>query len=173
MIGSVREFGGVLIVTQTPADHMKLAKLLAELRRHFGTRPPGRLLWPEAMFIGPKPSPWVAALIRAAREGKLSRFSSVRLQKVAGRPMVRIGGLWCDAELTGDDRVVLVHPQSAAGKALLTADPKLRELLELWPAAIVRVADGLAVCAAPDGLTSEKHADVVEVLKALAKPPAG
>ena len=101
----------------------------------------------ESMF-GPrgKISPWVVELLQRAREGKVSRFSSVRVRKIAGRTMARIGGVWFDTALSVRMDIHVVPRETPLERKVRDVAPGLRETLDLGPVVVVVSDDLNALC---------------------------
>jgi hypothetical protein len=120
---------------------------------------------PEAKFAPDgRLRPWLAELLLAARNGKLSSFSSVRTQQVGQRLLAQVGGIWFDTALTTDHRVVVVGRRTAAHDQLVTAAPATARTLELRPCAVLAVADNLAVALDAEGISARDHADIKAIL---------
>lgn len=156
-VGSIREFGGLLIVQQTWDSHLAIRRLLERLRDHKPaeqrpvTPTQTTVEHPEALFTPQaRLTPWPLALLQRAREGKLSRFSSVVVRKVGKRSFARIGGIWLDTALTKRSQVRLVCRDEAAADALLKARSDLKPCFAL----------GLSVIVALDGRQAVSLDDV-------------
>jgi len=148
-IASARWFRGLLVITQTPANHRRIKDLLTKLRAH---RPTSVVRYvplaaiPEALFTDEAtPTAWVLDLLEKARAGRLSRFSSVVVRKVGKRTFARIGGIWFDTALTGSSRIALVKRGSPAATRLLAARADMKAWFQLGKSVVVAVAANLAV----------------------------
>ncbi|KKM03845.1 hypothetical protein LCGC14_1770350 [marine sediment metagenome] len=169
--GAVQNFGGILIVTQSLENHMALVNLLDQLRavtRDNGD--PGGPDRPEAMFTPDgKPAGWVAALLARARAGKLSKFSSVLVRKIAGRTFARIGGIWFDASLRSKAKIHLVRRASPAEDALRAAAGKLQACFALGRYVILAAGKHKAVSLDALGIVKADDPTLKRILAAIRK----
>ncbi|MFP4356493.1 MAG: hypothetical protein ACLFUJ_15370 [Phycisphaerae bacterium] len=67
-------------------------------------------------------SDWTVELMARAAAGKLSELTSVRVENLAGRQFVGIGGYWIQADLTGEAKIV---PAGGENRRALLADEAL------------------------------------------------
>ena len=170
---SMRLLGGMLVVTQTPENHRAIVKLLTELRDRLGGRGgQAPTLWPEALFTADaRPAKWVIELLGEAREGKLSKFSSVRIRKVGRRVFARIGGIWFDTALSASSKVRLIARGSPAAAAVVTAEPSLKGCFALGRCVIVAVGAETAVCLDERGIAEAGDPALKTIIEALSKRP--
>ena len=166
---SIALLDGVFVVRQTVANHERLERLLNAFRETRLTRYQGfRSASSERLFTEDgRIKPWVAALLRKAREGKLSAFSSVRVREVSGRKYARINGVWLDVNLTTDTRIVALAPDGPAARAILPRLAPNREWTELGPVVVSAIDPRYAVAVERMGLEDAKDARVQALLKAL------
>jgi hypothetical protein len=171
-LADIREFGGLLIVTQTWPNQVAVMNLITEIRRHLplvfeDVETP---TLPEAMFTSDAHlSAWVLDLLAKARSGGLSEFSSVRTARVGGRLLARIGGIWLDASMTPDAKVYVVSRGSEAASALFAASPALKECLQSGARVIAVAGPSAAVCLGAGGIANRDEADLKKLLELLGK----
>ena len=165
--GAVQDLGGILLVTQSLANHMALVELLDGLRAATGDdadRPPSA----EALFTTDRRiAAWVAELLRRAREGKLSKFSSVLVRKMAGRALARIGGVWFDVSIGERARIQLVQRGTAAERAVREAAGKLEACLDLPGCVVLAAGADQAVCLDTVGVSKADDPALRKVLAGL------
>lgn len=167
--GSIRYMAGMLIVTQTLANHRLLADLLTQIREHIDPASPlPRPLTSEALFTHDgRITGWVAEMLERAGKGRLSRFSSVRVAQAGGRTFARIGGVWLETSLAAADRIRGVRGQTPAAEALLRGRAKLAECFRLGAFVAVRAGEGVAVTLAPYGIAKAEDEELAAVIRAL------
>jgi len=125
---------------------------------------------PEAMFTSDGyVRAWVLDLLRRAREGKLSEFSSVLTRKTAGRLFARIGGIWLDTALTGKTKIHPILRRSSAEDALLAAGAHLKEILQADSYTIVAVDRTAGICLDDIGIAKRDAPDLLKLLEVLRK----
>jgi len=172
--------GGVFVVSQTKESHGKIVKLLNDLRdRLRKTRPAAPVrrnlaaMQPESPFTTDgRIAKWVRQLLIKARAGKLSKFSSVRLAKAAGRTFARISGIWFDTSLTEICQIYAVARKSAAEAVLNKTGDKFRACLALGKHVIVKVDENSAICLNRDGISKTDNKKFKHLLQAIRKPQA-
>jgi hypothetical protein len=168
-IGSVRELNGQLIVTQTPENHRSLMDLLQQLREARLLVLPPRLGREALVTSDGRLSEWALKLLARAREGKLSKFSSVAVKRAGGRTFARIAGVWLDTALTAEEEVCLIALGSPGAEAVLKARPGLKACFALGQCVVVRAAPGLAVSMSLLGADDANDPGVAKILKVLSK----
>ncbi|HOF17409.1 MAG TPA: VIT domain-containing protein [Phycisphaerae bacterium] len=180
-IGSIRQLAGQLVITQTQANHLAVVRLINQIRANLrkstalpaGIGPTVRdLVEAEALFdLATRPMQWLAELLEKAREGKLSRYSSVRLAEAGGRQFASVGGIWIDTWLGASARVCTIVPDSPAAAALLQAAPQWKECFGLGSSVVVAVGGELGVCMGPFGAQEANDPVVIRILNALPPRP--
>ncbi len=107
--------------------------------------------WPETMFdMQGKIHPWVLDLLKAAKDGKLSEYSSIPVRQAGGRTLARVGGIWIQADIGSRDVVTALGRQSRQAQALLKARESYSEMAKLGGFVLFRVAPGFAVSLEPE-----------------------
>ncbi len=168
-IGVINTFNDKLIVAQTADNQRKIQDLLAMLR---SGNPQERPADTEGMFAADAHlRPWVLDLLAAARDGKLSPYSSVAKRKLGRRLLVRIGGVWLDASLTIEHRICVVQRRSPAHDMLVWKAKELGECLQSPQQIVMAVGPVLAVTLDSRGLFKRDDPDVKLLLDAVKTPP--
>ncbi len=175
-IGSVREFGGWIVITSTVNVHKRwvaMFNLLCAKLRGSGRLPlkqvkAAAVLAPESLYsVDGRIVPWVAELLAKARAGKLSRFSSVKVAKVGARKFARIAGVWFDLSLGELCKIRSVARGAAAEIVLRKSDSTLAKCFALGEYVIVRVDDRSAVCIDTVGITDADDPAIRKIIKSL------
>jgi len=174
-IGRLTFLRSAMTVRQNFEGHLAIEKLLAQLRDRL--KDSNHVLrdisaaakpFPEQMFTEDGHiTPWVEQLLAAAKVGKLSKFSSVRVVKAGRRRFARIGGLWFDVSLTRAARLYLVQRASAAAFSLVRAAPDLRACFRLGKSVIVAADAKTAVAMDELGLSKTESADLKKIVRAF------
>ena len=172
---SLHLFRGLMVITQDYQAHLAIEKLLAGLRSKLkGSRYVSADMsgsgnpFPEQMFTEDGHiTQWVEQLLAAARGGKLSKFSSVRIAEAGGRRFARIGGIWFDLSLTRAARVYLVERATEANAALLETAPDLRACFRLGKSVVVRAGAKTAVTLDELGLSKAASPDLKKIIRAF------
>jgi len=182
-VGSIRHVGGVLLIKQTRANHKAIIKVLNGLRDAWRKRRPqersatdiaGDLMsgWekPETPFTASgRIAKWIGDLLNRAKTGRLSEFSSVRVEKVGSRAFARIYGIWLDTSLTEQCEILPVARGSAAHTELLNTAPALKECLSLGRYVIVRIDNTSAVYLNRGGISKTDDKQFKKMIESLAK----
>ena len=177
----IRPLGDLLIATQTAEEHEAIQTLLDGIRAALHSR---RLLEsaaiataaadPEAVFTATgQLAAWASDLLAAARDGKLSRFSSVKTAAAGGRRFARISGVWLNLSLSRKAKLYPVAARSPAGQAAVKAVPTIRECVELGPYVVVAVDDTAGMCLGPAGITDAKDKRAAGLFAALKESTPG
>jgi hypothetical protein len=160
-------FGDLLVIRNSLPAHERVASLLATLRR-------GIMQTPTIGLLNPRESlkPWVVSLVAQATDDAPEARAKLPVREIAGRRFVSIGGMWVDATVHKDLRIVSIRPGSRAAEALLKLRPDLKPLCQADTHIIIRLNDTQAVQFCPTGAVSPSHPDVAPLIEALA-PPEG
>lgn len=183
--GVITEVNGVLMIKQTRANHKAIAKVLDNLRDTWRKRAPIQIAYtpdtrqrarnreePEDPFTAKgRINKWLIDLLDQAAAGKLSKFSSVRVEKIGSRTFARICGVWFDTSLTGRCQIHAVETDSAAHAALLNSSGAIKKCLALGRYVIVKADDTSAVYLNRDGISKADDKQFKKMIAALAKPP--
>jgi hypothetical protein len=164
-------FRNLLSVYHQPRVQHSIHALLRQLAqsarrgRHSDILGPGAA---ESLFDGEAcVSPWVIDLLRRVAAGRLSRFSSVEVKRIGDRTFAKVGGVWFDTSLTDTAAVYVVARDSAAGRAVREAAPKLAECFGLEDPAVIAAGAKLAVGLDESGIFRRDDADVRRLVAAL------
>ena len=111
---------------------------------------------------------WLKELLVKAAAGKLSKFSSVRVEKIADRTFARVCGVWFDTSLTGQCRMHAVANDSAAHAALMNAR-SVKKCLALGRIVIIKADNNAAVYVNQDGISESNDKQLKTLIAALAK----
>jgi len=170
-------YEGLLVLRYGRDAHLGIRAVLRQLQQAVRAGRLGDLFgkhWPESLFTrDARVEPWVLALLRRAGEGKLSRFSSVRVKQAAGRRLARVGGIWFDTSLARGAAIYTIARTGEAADAVRKTSPKLKECFAFREPVILAVDDGLALCLDEVGLRRADDPDVRSLLAALAAKRPG
>lgn len=168
---------GVLIVNDTPAHQVAVLKTIYALRekmaaaRRQGEGTDLREAWPEALFtFDGRLNAWVVDLLAAARNGTLSKFSSVVVRPGGGRTFARIGGVWFDTSLSPQATIALIAPRSSAAASLARQCPQAKPCFAVGPYVIVAAPDAkTALCLDPAGVVDAEDPFTRKIIDAFVK----
>ena len=165
-------YEGLLVLRYGRDAHLGIRAVLRQVQAAVRADKLGDLFgkhWPESLFTrDARVEPWVLELLRRAGEGKLSRFSSVRVKQAAGRRLARVGGIWFDTSLARGAAIYTIARTGEAADAVRKTSPKLKECFAFREPVILAVDDGLALCLDEVGLRRADDPDVRSLLAALA-----
>jgi len=185
-LGAITNMSGVFMIRQTRANHKAIIKLLDTLRDKWRKHYPGRIAYtwdaeqsvrarmrPEAPFTPDgRITEWLRELSIKAGAGKLSKFSSIRVERIGSRKFARICGVWFDTSLTRLCRIYAVARDSEAHAALLNTDAPIKKWLALGRYVIIRADDTSAFYLNPDGISEADDKRLKKLIEAITKPAA-
>ncbi len=185
--GAIKAVGGVLLITQTRANHRAIVNFLDSMRKAWRQRKSIRIdpALRDRVSFDRKEKPedpfnakgrinqWLIDLLKRAEAGKLSKFSSVKVEKIGARTFAMICGIWFDTSLTDACEIHVVALKSAAHNAVLKAKPAIEKYLALGKYVIVKANDTSAIYVNHNGISSPDNKELKKIIAALTKRPAG
>lgn len=185
--GAMTALNGVLTIQQTRANHKAIARILENMREMWRKRTPVQItaISDTQRFRGPgqdqledpftakgQINKWLIDLLHRVAAGKLSKFSSVRIEKIGPRTFARICGVWFDTSLTAQCRTYAVQTGSPAHAALLKADKTIGKCLALGRIVIVKTDSDSAIYLNNDGISKADDKQLKKMIATLIKLPA-
>jgi hypothetical protein len=182
--GAITALNGVLTIQQTRANHKAIARMLGNMREMWRKRMPVQIakvpgterFWrlgqdqlEDPFTAKGRINKWLIDLLGQAAAGKLSKFSSVRVEKVGSRRFARICGVWFDTSLTRQCQTYAVETDSPAHAALLKADKTIGKCLALGRIVIVKTDSDSAVYLNRVGISKADDKQLKPILASLAK----
>jgi len=185
--GAMTALNGVLTIQQTRANHKAIARILENMREMWRKRlpvqisivsdaqhrwRPGQDQLEDPFTAKGRINKWLIDLLHRAAAGKLSKFSSVRVERIGQRTFARICGVWFDTSLTAQCRTHAVQTDSPAHAALLKADKTIGKCLALGQIVIVKTDSDSAIYLNNDGISKADDKQLKKMIATLIKLPA-
>jgi hypothetical protein len=177
---SIDKANGVFMIRQSRANHLAIIKLLDSLRDKLRKRTSIRFGGDEWNILGSEApeepfttdgriAKWLGDLLIKAGAGKLSKFSSVKIEKIGTRTLARVCGVWFDTALTGQCLIHTVARNSQAHAALVNTSGEIKKCLALGKYVIIRADKASAVYLNTNGISKADDKRIKKLTAALCK----